>query len=70
MVPDSVLNSVVTAASYWGYVDPDQKSTRFAQFGPTRMADPLKGESCRENEGAARRPVHRSCTALTRMPPV
>src|SRR5438445_1062992 len=29
MVPDSVLKSVVTAASYWGYVDPDQKSTLF-----------------------------------------
>jgi hypothetical protein len=40
MVPDSVLKSVVTAAS--GYVDPDQESTPFAQFGPTRMADPLK----------------------------
>src|SRR2546428_4162280 len=29
MVPDFVLKSVVTAASYWGYVDPDQKSTPF-----------------------------------------
>ena len=29
MVPDSVLKSVVTAASCWGYVDPDQKSTPF-----------------------------------------
>src|SRR5437899_2217305 len=29
MVPDSVLKSVVTAAWYWGYVDPDQKSTLF-----------------------------------------
>src|SRR5437899_7077031 len=29
MVPDSVLKSVVTAAWYCGYVDPDQKSTLF-----------------------------------------
>jgi hypothetical protein len=44
MVPDFVLKSVVTAASYWGTSIPIRRVLLFAQFGPTRMGR-IFGES-------------------------